>query len=150
MRDAVAALRPPNPRHPLPSRAPGRPKALNALGTLAHHPELARAYHVFNGHVQFASTLSPRERELLVLRVSAVRQAEYEWVQHVVQGGDAGLSPDEIARIATGPDAPGWSALDAAMLRAVDELIRDARVSNATWSGLAAELDVQQLMDLVF
>ena len=150
MRDAVAALRPPNPRHPLPSREPGRPKGLNALGTLAHHPELTRAYHVLNGHVLFATTLSPRKRELLILRVAAVRQAEYEWAQHVVQAGDAGLASDDIARIAEGPDAPGWSALDAAMVRAVDELIRDAMVSEATWSMLAGELDVQQLMDLVF
>ena len=150
MREAVAALRPPNPRHPLPSRDPGRPKGLNVLGTLARHPELTRAYHTFNGHVLFASTLSPRDRELLVLRVAAVRHAEYEWAQHVVQGGDAGLAPDDIARIAEGPEASGWSPLDAAMLRAVDELIRDAEVSDATWSVLAGELDVQQLMDLVF
>ena len=150
MRDAMAALRPPNPRHPLPSREPGRPKGLNALGTLARHPELTRAYHVLNGHVLFATTLSPRNRELLILRVAAVRQAEYEWAQHVVQAGDAGLASDDIARIAEGPDAPGWSALDAAMVRAVDELIRDAMVSEATWSVLAGELDVQQLMDLVF
>src|SRR5207244_3584443 len=123
MREALAALRPPNPRHPLPSRAPGRPKGLNALGLLARHPELTRAYHGFNGHVLFASTLSPRDRELLILRVASVRQAEYEWAQHVVQAGDAGLTADEIARVAAGPDAAGWSALDAAMLTAVDELI---------------------------
>jgi alkylhydroperoxidase family enzyme len=150
MRDAMAALRPPNARHPFPSREPGRPKALNALGTLARHPELTHAYHVFNGHVLFASTLAPRERELLILRVGAVRQAEYEWAQHVVQGRDAGLTHEEIERIAEGPDASGWSTLDAAMLRAVDELIREAEVSDATWRVLAAELDVQQLMDLVF
>ena len=36
------------------------------------------------------------------------------------------------------------------MLRAVDELVRDAMVSDATWEVLAGELDVEQLMDLVF
>ena len=30
---------------------------MNALGTLARHPELTRAYHTFNGHLLFASTL---------------------------------------------------------------------------------------------
>ena len=79
MRDAIAALRPPNPRRPLPERRDDRPKGLNVLGTLAHHPELTQAYHTFNGHVLFASTLEPRERELVVLRVAAVRQARYEW-----------------------------------------------------------------------
>jgi len=150
MKDALAALRPANPRHPFPSRAEGRPKGLNVLGTLAHHPELARAYHTFNGYILFASTLTPRQRELLVLRVAAVRGSAYEWEQHAVLAGDVGLDEDEVARIALGPEAPGWPALDAAMVRAVDELIGDGRIGDATWVELAAELDEQQLMDLVF
>ncbi len=150
MRDALAALRPANPKHPFPSRKEGRPKGLNVLGTMAHHPELARAFHTFNGYILFGSTLSPRQRELLVLRVAAVRGSEYEWAQHAVLAGDAGIDEDEVARIAQGPDAPGWPTLDGAMVRSVDELIADGAVSEATWELLAAELDDQQLMDLVF
>lgn len=150
MRDALAALRPPDPRHPLPARGGDRPKGLNVLGTLARHPALARAFHTLNGHVLFASTLSPRDRELLVLRVASVRDAAYEWAQHAVLAGDAGLGEDEIARVAEGPDAPAWSPRDRAMLRAVDELVADALIADATWDALAAELDEQQLMDLVF
>ena len=150
MRAALAALRPAEPRHPFPDPGGDRPKGLNVLGTLALHPALTRAYHTFNGHVLFATTLSVRQRELLVLRVAAVRDAEYEWAQHVVLAGDAGIDDDEVTRVAAGPDAPGWSAFDAALLRAVDELVADAAISDATWAVLAAELDDQQLMDLVF
>ncbi len=150
MRDALAALRPANPRHPFPERGGDRPKGLNVLGTLAHHPALTRAYHTFNGHVLFGTTLSVRQRELVVLRVAAVREAEYEWAQHVVLARDAGIDDDEVARVAGGPDAPGWAPLDAALVRAVDELVADAAVSDATWEVLASELDDQQLMDLVF
>ena len=150
MREALAALRPPDPRHPLPPRRDDRPKALNALGTLARHPQLARAFHTFNGHVLFGSSLSPRQRELLVLRVAAVRRSDYEWAQHLFLARDAGLEDDEIARIAAGPEASGWSSLDRAMVRAVDELVDDALISDRTWEALAGELDEQQLMDLVF
>ena len=150
MKAALAALRPEKPRHPFPSRAPGRPKGLNALGLLARHPELTRAFHTFNGHILFASTLTPRQRELLVLRVAAVRDAAYEWAQHAVLAGDAGIEPDEVARVAEGPDADGWAPLEQAMVRAVDELIADATLTDATWAALAAELDDHQLMDLVF
>jgi len=149
MRGAICALRPPEPRHPLPERRDDRPKGLNVLGTLARHPALTHAFHTFNGHVQFATSLSPRQRELLVLRVATVRRCDYEWAQHAVLAGDVGLDPDEVARVAEGPDA-GWSPLEAAMLRAVDELVADAVVSDSTWAALAAELDDQQLMDLVF
>lgn len=149
MREALAALEPPDPRHPRPVRE-GRPKARNALGTLARYPALTRAYHTFNGHVLFASTLSVRQRELLVLRVAVLRHCEYEHAQHAVLAADAGISPEEVARVADGPQAAGWSPLERAMLAAVDELIADAAVADGTWAALAEELDEHQLMDLVF
>jgi alkylhydroperoxidase family enzyme len=149
MRAALAALRPAQPRHPFP-QTKGRPKALNALGTLARHPALTTAFNTFNGYILFASTLTPRQRELLVLRVAAVRQSAYEWEQHRVLAADVGLTAEEVDRVAKGPDTPGWSPLDRAMLAAVDELIGSGEVSDATWGLLAAELDDQQLMDLVF
>jgi AhpD family alkylhydroperoxidase len=150
MKEALAALRPARPRHPFPSRAPGRPKGLNALGTLAHHPELARAFHTFNGHILFGTSLSPRQRELVVLRVAAVRRAAYEWGQHVRLADDAGITSEEVVQIAEGPGASGWSAIDRALVGAVDELLADARVADGTWAVLAAELEVEQLMDLIF
>ena len=150
MREALAALTPPNARFSPPARDPDRPRGLNVLGTLAQHPALARAYHTFNGHLLFATTIEPRERELLVLRVAAVRGARYEWVQHVVLAGDVGLSDDQVAAIAVGADAPGWSPLDAALLRAVDELLAEAEITDATWATLAGAFDIRQLMDIVF
>lgn len=149
MRAALAALRPPNPRHePLPTE--DRPKALNVLGAMAHHPALAHAYFTFNGHLLLATTLTERQCELLVMRVAAVRKCGYEWAQHLFVARDAGLTDEEIGRIAYGPDAPFWSDLDAAMLRAVDELIVDGSIGTPTWQSLAAELDTQQLLDLIF
>jgi alkylhydroperoxidase family enzyme len=150
MGDALAALRPPDPRHPLPSRDPSRPKGLNALGLFAHHPALTRAFNTFNGHVLFATTLSPRQRELLVLRVASLRDATYEWVQHVVLGADAGLSDEEVERVKAGSDADGWAPVDRALLAAAEELLADARLTDATYATLAAELDEQQLLDVVF
>jgi alkylhydroperoxidase family enzyme len=150
MRDAIAALRPANLRHPFPSRDPGRPKGLNALGTMAHHAELARAFHTFNGHILFGTSLSPRQRELLVLRVAAVRRSIYEWKQHVVLAGDAGIAPEEVSWIAEGADAPGWSPVDRALVGAVDELLADARVGDASWEVLVTAFDAEQLLDIIF
>ena len=129
----IKALLPPGAERPL-RRREGGPQGHNVLGTLARHPELMRAYHSFNGHILFTTSLTARQRELLILRVAAVRDAAYEWAQHVHLAAEAGIDDAEIARVAVGPDAPGWSVDDAAMVRAVDELVRDAKVSDATWS----------------
>jgi alkylhydroperoxidase family enzyme len=150
MRDALAAIRPARPRHPFPPRDADRPKGLGALGTMAHHPELARAFHTFNGHILFATSLTPRQRELLVLRVAVVRQSVYEWRQHVRLAADAGISPEEVSRVTEGPDAPGWSSSDRALVRAVDELLAEARVGDTTWEVLASTFDAEQLLDVIF
>ena len=149
MREALAALRPPEPRHPLPERGGDRPKGLNVLRTLARHPALARAFHTFNGHVLFASTLSARQRELLVLRVAAVREAEYEWAQHVVLAADAGLDGGEVAAIAQG-GRPGVVAAGAgdAGGRGRAGGRGDDRRRHPGGSGPRARR--QQIMDLVF
>jgi alkylhydroperoxidase family enzyme len=123
---------------------------LNIFRTLANHPALTKRWLVFGNHVLAKSTLPARERELLILRIGWLCRAGYEWGQHVVIGKASGLSDEEIARIAKGPDAPGWSAGDRALLRATDELHADAFVSDATWAELAGRFSTQQLMDLVF
>lgn len=149
MRDALAAMLPPNPRHPRPVTE-DRPGSRNTLGTFAHHPALARAFLGFNGHVLMASTLEERQRELLVMRVAVRRQSAYLWAQHVFMANDAGISDEEIGRIAYGADAPFWAADDVALLRAVDELIDDGTITEATFDTLAGSLSTQQLLDLVF
>lgn len=122
----------------------------NIFKTLAHHPDLLRRWLVFGNHVLFKSTLPPRERELVILRIGWLCEAEYEWAQHVKIGKDAGLTDVEIERIKAGPNARGWNAQDTLLLQATDELRRDAFIGDATWKGLSAHFDTKQLMDVVF
>lgn len=128
----------------------GAMPALNIFRTLAHHPKLAKRWMVFANHILGRNSLKPREREIVILRIGWLCRSEYEWAQHVVIGKREGLSHDEIRRIGIGPDAPGWSELDRALLRATDELRDDAMVSDATWRELARFLNTEQLMDVVF
>ncbi len=131
-------------------RAQMNGRTLNIFKTLAHHPRLLKRWMVFGNHVLFRSTLPPRERELVILRIGWLCEAEYEWGQHVLIGKQAGLTDEEIARIKPGADAEGWSKFDATLLRAVDELHHDACISDATWQALSARYNTQQLIDLVF
>lgn len=123
---------------------------LNIFRTLARHPKLLKRWLVFGSHVLAKSSLGARERELAILRTGWSCRAGYEWSQHVRIAREAGLSQEEIERVAAGPDAPGWDARDRAILRAADELYADQFVSDATWRALSEHYDTQQLMDLVF
>jgi alkylhydroperoxidase family enzyme len=120
------------------------------LDTLARHPELARAYLAFSRHLLYTSTLSPRARELVILRTAAITGSAFERAQHEVIARREGIDDADIDRVADGADAPGWSPADAALLRATDELLSTWTVRDATWDQLAPDLDEHQLMDLVF
>ncbi len=125
-------------------------RTLNIFATFAHHPKLMKRWQVFGNHVLNKSTLPPRDRELLILRIGWLCRAEYEFGQHVVIGRREGLSDEEIERVTRGPDAEGWDPFDAALLRATDELHADAFLSDATWKELAARYDTMQMMDVIF
>jgi len=126
------------------------PRGTNGLGVMLNHAALAKAFLTFNNHVSIKSTVSKRVRELVILRTSWLRRAEYEYIQHVELGKRAGLTDEEIERIGYGPDAPGWDPIDAALLRATDELIADACIKNDTWAVLSQHFDTQQMMDILY
>ena len=128
----------------------GRASGSNLLGTLARYPALTTSFLTFNSHLLRGTSLSTRQRELLVLRVAAHRGSGYEWAQHVLLARKAGLTDIEITRIADDPGAEQFAPLERSMLAAVDELLADGTIAEQTWTTLAAELDEQQLMDLVF
>lgn len=82
--------------------------------------------------------------KLAILRVAVNARCDYEWGLHARLSRQLGVAEDDIARVPHGPDAAGWDADDAAILRAVDEMMADSRVSDATWAVLAARWSRQR------
>ena len=122
----------------------------NIFKTLTNHPDLMRRWMVFANHVLFKSTLPFREKELLILRIGYLCQAEYEWGQHVQVARKGGVDDTDIRLAKTGPESPGISDVDRLLLTAADELHSDAFISDATWAGLSEHFNTQQMMDIVF
>ncbi|MEV0248188.1 carboxymuconolactone decarboxylase family protein [Nocardia sp. NPDC050712] len=128
----------------------GRQSGANLLGTLARYPALTKPFLIFNRHLLQSNSLSPRHRELLILRVAHVRGSDYEWAQHVLLAAEAGHGPQDIVRAAEGPDAPGWAPTERMLVLAADELLTDGVITETTWATLETDFNERQLMDLVF
>lgn len=124
--------------------------AWNVFKTLVRHTALFKRWMPFATHVLHKQTLSLRDREMLILRIGWLCRSPYEWTQHVQIALRAGISHEEIERIADGPDAPGWRVEESALLRAADELHRDACIGDACWGVLAAHYSSEQMIDIVF
>jgi 4-carboxymuconolactone decarboxylase len=122
---------------------------LNIHSVMAHHAELLQAWIPYRYHIVRDSSLSPRHRELLVLRTAVNCNADYEWQQHVVRGREAGLSDQEIERVKEGPDANGWEPAEAALLSAADDCQRNAKINDETYRILVDHFDERQLLDII-
>lgn len=122
---------------------------LNIFRTLVRAPKALTAFLAWGGYILSRhSSLSARDRELVILRTGFNCGSGYEFTQHTRIGLDAGLTAAEIEAIKAGPDDPSWGEQDRVMLRAADELIRDHHVSDACWAALSFFSDKQK-MDLV-
>ena len=129
----------------------GYPKGMplaHFFAMLANSPEFFAGYIALGVTATEQSALSRRVRELAVLRAGWLYGAPYMWGEHVHATSGSLFTVDEIDWITLGSEAQGWGDLDRSVLRAVEELHRDAFISDATWEALAAHLDSRQLLEL--
>lgn len=135
----------------LGQRPPGLGSRLgdnNIFSTFARHESLLRAWLPFGGFLLGGGVLPARERELLILRTGCNCGSAYEWGQHVHIAAALGIDRAVVLRVAEGPDAEGWSPAEEHLLRAADELHRDAKISAATWARLGERYDERGLLEI--
>ena len=130
--------------------APMGGRVLNIFRTLVREPKAFKGFLAWGNYVlSRRDALPERAREIVILRTGYLCKSGYEWTQHVIIGKRSGLSDDEIGRLKKGAEA-GWSAADAALIRASDELHKDQFISDATWAALGKHFTQKQCMDVVF
>jgi 4-carboxymuconolactone decarboxylase len=133
------------------SGAPDAPPMPIVLEMFARHLALSAAWLPFTDMLASdEATLAPVHRELLILRVAWRTHSGYEWNQHSRMGADAGLTPAQTEAIAQGPSADVWTPLERALLTAVDEIVDDHELGDATWRALASHFDPAQMFELLF
>ena len=125
-------------------------RVLNIFRTLVRAPKALRGFLGWGNYVlSRRNDLPAREREIVILRVGFLCKSGYEFTQHTRIGLNEGLSADEIERIKRGAGA-GWSAADAVLIKAADELHADQFITDATWAELGRHYSEKQCMDVVF
>lgn len=124
------------------------PPPLNIFRTLAHNRDLYKGFLALGSHLLTNSAIPAREREIVILRTGRQCASEYEFGQHTTIGAAAGLTAEEIARLADRA-VGGWSDDDAALIALADELCADDAVSGTTWERLAARWSEPELIELI-
>ena len=124
---------------------------LNVFSTLVRHPKLYKRWSVFATHVLFKSSISAREREMLILRAARNCGSAYEWGQHESFAKEVtDLTDTELERLKDAEISPLWSEHDTLLLKMADELHTDHCIGDDTWNALQAHLSEMQIMDAIF
>ena len=139
VRDAMRPL--------LPAERANPRDAGNVVSTLVRNRGLTRAYLEFNAHLLLHSAVSPRVREVALLRAVHLRGSEYLWDHHVPIAARAGLTLDEIEAVRGGGVVDPVYEL---VVRVVDEVEERNTLTDDTWAQLRAHFDEQQILDLLF
>ncbi|QIS07875.1 carboxymuconolactone decarboxylase family protein [Nocardia brasiliensis] len=130
------------------SRAAGTTDA-HLFSTLGRTKGLFRGWLHYSGKLMPGGRLPRHESELVIIRVAHLRGCEYEMDHHIRLGKRAGVTPEILERLRTGPDAPDWSAKHRALLAAVDQLVHTRDLDDAHWSALAEHYDERSLIEIV-
>lgn len=97
------------------------------------------------------SPLSMRVREIVILRVTANRDCEYEWGVHVGAFADhVKFSPEQVrATRLDAADAPCWPPEEALLLRVVDEICETGNLSDDTLEKFQSAWTLDQQLEII-
>lgn len=116
--------------------------------TLGRHRRLFRRWLWFAGALMPGGKLPRPDTELVILRVAHNSGSAYEWSQHERIAARSGLSEEEISRVRSGPDAPGWSERQKLLLGAADEMHKRGRIEEELWAQLTRRFDDVLLIEI--
>lgn len=83
-------------RHLLSEDALGERNIFRVIG---NNPRVLRSYMLYGTTLWEDAGLTAREREIVILTIARTLRSKYEWQQHVVIGGEAGVSDAHVAAI---------------------------------------------------
>src|SRR5580658_4108920 len=121
----------------------------NIFRTLAHTPKLLRRFMALGGELRNGTALDPKLRELAIMTVGRLTNAEYEFVHHWNLARRAGVPREKLEALADWEKSPVFSDDDRAVIRYADEATNNVKVSDATWNALKSFLDTRRIMELV-
>ena len=111
-------------------------QVLNLLKVMAHCPWIARNFMRLGNSILKGEELPARLRELSILCVGKLLQAEYEFTHHIPLALQAGVNKEQIEQLSNWASAKVFNREEQAILRYAEELTKNVRVSNAAFEEL--------------
>lgn len=126
------------------------PVSLNVFRMMAHAETCFRPLVRLGTAILAEQQLSPKLRELAILRVARLSRAPYEWTQHVPIGKATGLTDAQIAALERDEATSAcFDADERLVLDFTTEVVRDVRASDETLARAAERFGAREVVELV-
>ena len=117
-------------------------------GILMHSPDLAARVAHTGAYVRYNLDLPEALRETLILAVAREIKSQYEFFAHARLARQAGLSEDTIQAIAHGTAPQGLVGDEAMLVRYVQELVRNHKISEVTFNAVRDRFGMQRTLEI--
>jgi 4-carboxymuconolactone decarboxylase len=114
------------------------------------NPAIAAPFLDLQFAEQMHTSLSARVREIVILAVGAVWQADYELYAHLAVARKAGLSEDAARAVATGRLPDGLSDDELIALRLTEQLCTTHRIEESLYRQAENSFGTNGLIDIAF
>jgi len=126
-----------------------RPVVLNVQRMTANAQRLFVVRSKLSNALFTQITLSPKLREIAILRTAKDCHSVYEWTQHVPAAKHVGVSTEQIAAIENWQSAGCFSDLERLVLQFTDEVNANVKGSHQTLEGLKKHLKPGEIIELL-
>jgi 4-carboxymuconolactone decarboxylase len=111
-------------------------------------PPVAEGWSVLLSTIRGELALDPALRELVILRIAVLNQADYEWVAHEPVARRVGVTDDQIGALRQQGGDVVFSPLERAVLAYADAMTTDVKVGQDVFDAVADLLDQKRMVEL--
>ena len=121
---------------------------LNLFRVIAHSPKIGINFIRLGNAILTKGKLSPKLRELAILRIGNISEANYEWTQHVPIALGVGVSQEQIDEISNWMDSTQFDDEERTVLLYTDEVAQNIRAADDTFSKLREFFNEEIIVEL--
>lgn len=123
-------------------------KLLALYQVLLNSPPVAEGWLKLLTAIRQQTTLDPRLRELIILRVAILNGARYEFDSHAPIAHDAGLPQEALDALAQGEVPDLLTATEREVVAFTDALTRECQVPDELYHRVARSFDERQMLEI--
>lgn len=117
-------------------------------GILLHSPKVAARVANTGTYVRFECDIPDGLKELVIITTAKEIKSQYEFSAHARLAREAKVSEETIRAIAQGTAPQGLSGDEEIVVRYTQELLRDRKISDASYNAAKSRFGVQGTVDI--